>query len=311
MRAKEFLFERNYQQTQVMYQGTSDVFLRTILKQGLIVDSGNRSYTGGAEGSDEELPSLGGVYFTNQRSYAGNAARAASEKYGGRPLMIVATVTNNSGFADEDQPANTLFNTMLKKLQGQHNSFSSWIEHALANLDTGKFDKNIYNLVAEYLEVLEKIVAENPELNPATAKDWTDRQIRERLLIKRQELKDILAKISQATRPKDTKHYYSLASAPQKIQTGQTQSTISTGGNATVNVRITRNIGYRGKTRIILIYDMYTNKIYYSAPELGYKINPDFLSGYKRDLDPSDSFNTIPKSHDPRRGSITQNLYKK
>lgn len=161
--------------------------------------------------------------------------------------------------------------------------------------------------MAEYFEVFENLIRQNPDLNPATAKDYNDKQLRERKLMKSQELKDVLAKISKAIRPRNTQRPEFASDKIEKIQTGQTQSTFSYPNNQDVNVRITRNIGYSGKTRIILIYDLFSSQVYYQAPELGYKLDPRFFYNQKNRYESPNIYNTVPKGHDPRRGIITHN----
>ena len=72
----ETLLERRFQPTTLMYHGTSSVFLRSILKNGLDPNPKQKSWdVGGA------MPSLGGVYMApNNARSTRNAAKEAVEK---------------------------------------------------------------------------------------------------------------------------------------------------------------------------------------------------------------------------------------
>lgn len=284
MRAYEFLIERNYQQTDVLYHGTSDVFLRTILKQGLIVNPNQRNLVGG-EDESLQLRQQQGVYFTNDQPYAKMAAQSASEKFGGRPIIIVINRTRNYGVAGREAESK-LLDIGLRVRQFQGYGDDNYVQTALKSLPRGKYGQNIMQYVQEYFEILFNMLDSNPDLDPATTNDWNEKNIRKRKLINTPELFGMLEKISAEARP-DTS------------EQGDTNREL-------VNIRILNNIGYSGKTRIILIYDLLTNKVYYQAPDLGYKLNPEFF--IYPDKWAQDEISNLPRSHDPRRGIITQNL---
>ena len=279
-----------------MHHGTSDVFLRSILKSGLKFDSGFRSWTGGAQGSDAELPSLGGVYFTDTMRTAKQAARAAASKWGGRPMIVDVFVTANYGYADEDLPAGEMMSTTLEwirdRRQGRDDRPDSYyIQKIFRNMPSGRFDKNIYNHTMGYIAVLVKLLKEKPELDPLNATDFNNMELRKRMLAKEPELKAALEKVSKSTRPR---------SIPEPSYPGEPNPNAPE-----ANVRIERDIGFKGTTRIISIWDLYTTKILYQAPNMPLtpevKAQLDFYGKY-----PS----KYPAGHNPIIGQITDNSWR-
>jgi|688.fasta_scaffold01844_32 hypothetical protein len=301
MRAQDFLAEWKKQYRHMMH-GTSDAFLRGILKQGLKFDSGFRSWTGGAEGSNAELPSLGGVYFTDKFSTAKKAARAAASKHGGRPIIIDVFVTANYGYADEDLPAAVMMDTTLEwikdRRQGRNDRPDSWYtQQIFQKMPSGRFDKNIYNNTMEYVRVLQKILKEKPELDPLTATDYYNKELRKRMLVKEPELKAALEKVSKSTRPR------SIPKAPEYPG----QSTLPKPDEA--NVRIERDIGFSGTTRIISIYDMETGRLLFKEPNTQLQPETQRIIADIQHFGPSQT-PKYPTGHEPWNGKITDNRYK-
>jgi len=298
MRATEFITEWKKQYRHMMH-GTSDAFLRGILKQGLKFNSGFRSWTGGAEGSAAELPSLGGVYFTDKFKTARSAAIAAAKTHGGRPIIVDVFVTANYGYADEDLPAAVIMDTTLEwikdRRQGRDDRSDSWyIQQIFRDMPSGRFDKNIYNNTMEYVQVLQKILKEKPELDPLTATDYYNKELRRRMLMKEPELKAALEKVSKSTRPK---------SIPEPEYPGDPRP------NKEANVRIERDIGFRGTTRIIAIFDMLTGKILYKEPNTPLQPETKYTIADVQHFGPSLT-PKYPVGHEPWLGKITDNRYK-
>jgi len=299
MRATEFITEWKKQYRHMMH-GTSDAFLRGILKQGLKFDSGFRSWTGGAEGSAAELPSLGGVYFTDKFRTAQSAARAAAGKHGGRPIIVDVFVTANYGYADEDLPAAVMMDTTLEwirdRRQGRSDrSDSDYIQQIFRGMPSGRFDKNIYNSTMEYVQVLQKLLTEKPELDPLTATDYNNKELRRRMLMKAPELKSALEKVSKSTRPK---------SIPEPSYPGDSNPT-----SKEANVRIERDIGFGGTTRIIAIFDILTGKILYKEPNTPLQPETQKIIANIQHFGPSQT-PKYPAGHEPWNGKITDNRYK-
>lgn len=139
------LVERRQQQTKLMYHGTSDVFLRSIMKQGLMADPPKRTYSG-----DEDDPgpagyeTLGGVYITDDNGKAQNAARDATDKFGGSPMIITVQYVIGSGNLDEDHVTGILGLLLRQSIEdfyeeqerGQHEEYGSFTEWESDNRET-------------------------------------------------------------------------------------------------------------------------------------------------------------------------------
>jgi hypothetical protein len=93
------LDERRIQNTEIVYHGTSDRFLRGILKQGLMANPPERTYSPGYDPGHE---TFGGVYVANGRWAAKNAANAAVDRFGGDGIILVIQYVQGSGNLDED-----------------------------------------------------------------------------------------------------------------------------------------------------------------------------------------------------------------
>lgn len=78
--------ERRIQNTEIMYHGTTDKYLRSILKQGLLANPPVRTYSG-VDDMEDGYKTFGGVYLANNKRKAISAARDAVFKFGGQPLL--------------------------------------------------------------------------------------------------------------------------------------------------------------------------------------------------------------------------------
>ena len=98
------LIERLQDRRRLAFHGTSSVFARTILKQGLIPHP-KRAVFGPEHAGTATAPSLAaypGVYLTFHLPKAQTAAKVAVKKFGGNPLLIAAMVEPRSTLPDED-----------------------------------------------------------------------------------------------------------------------------------------------------------------------------------------------------------------
>lgn len=96
------LFESR--QPRLMYHGTSSVFLRTILKQGIVPDPRQKRWaTDDAESAHSfSRISLPGSYWTSNLMTARSSASNTIQKFGGDELMVIAQIAEQSAYADED-----------------------------------------------------------------------------------------------------------------------------------------------------------------------------------------------------------------
>ena len=80
----------------IAYHGTSSIFLPSIMKYGLLPNPGDKVWNTGY------LESYGGVYLTNSKDRADNAADDAVDAVDGRRMLITVQLTLPSAKMDED-----------------------------------------------------------------------------------------------------------------------------------------------------------------------------------------------------------------
>lgn len=247
MRINEILSERRIQDTVIMYHGTSSVFLRSILKHGLLPNPGQTSWDSGGE-----LPSLGGVYMAPGTRTAWQAGQGAVEKYGGEIIIIEIQSVYLSGTPDEDQ----VFDYILELVyQGHKRNYSApddpktIFNSAILRLKKSftlnqqAVDK-IKNFIQVAIQVANKLnLPKDLGLSDASKKLQMQPEVRSLML-------DILNSL-KVIYNKDGRYHTPIR-----------------------NVRITRPIGFRGKTRIIKIYNYKTKEVYYSDPSISNEPQP-------------------------------------
>jgi ribosomal protein L13 len=247
MRINEILSERRIQDTAIMYHGTSSVFLRSILKQGLLPNPGQTSWDGGGE-----MISLGGVYMAPQTRTALKAGQGAVEKHGGEIIIIEIQSVYLSGTPDEDQVFDHILELVYQGYRRNYaapddpktifNSAILRLKHSFT-LNQQAVDK-IKNFIQVAIQVANKLnLPKDLGLSDASKKLVVQPEIRALML-------DILNSLKVVYK-KDSK--YDIYNR---------------------NVRITRPIGFRGKTRIIKIYNYNTKEVYYSDPSISNEPQP-------------------------------------
>ena len=99
-----------------MYHGTSDAFLRSILKQGILPVPPGKVWDEDPDSSAymASRASLEGSYWTSNLMTASSAAWNTAKKFPGNKLFVIANIAEQSAFADED-------------------SINSWIDYAFAD----------------------------------------------------------------------------------------------------------------------------------------------------------------------------------
>lgn len=85
----------------LMFHGTSDARLDSILKNGLRHDVGLK-LSAALGGDDDHLVSLAGVYFAATPRHAEHYAVKAAEKWGGEPMLVSAVIPALASHPDED-----------------------------------------------------------------------------------------------------------------------------------------------------------------------------------------------------------------
>ena len=103
MRVHELL-EAQFRQPHVMFHGTSTVFLRTILSQGIVPNPKQRRWDTDHHNNVSTFSriSLPGSYWTSNLLTATGAAHNTKTKFGGEELLVIAQIAEQSAYADED-----------------------------------------------------------------------------------------------------------------------------------------------------------------------------------------------------------------
>ena len=105
MKISDILLEANRQRnTRTMYHGTCSVFLKSILKNGLLANPPKRVYSSEEDAHYEKgqasFPNA--VYLTSNLDFAKEAAYWAEVKFGGHPIIVMVRYVKNSSQMDED-----------------------------------------------------------------------------------------------------------------------------------------------------------------------------------------------------------------
>ena len=114
MKILEITESLRQRRTRIMYHGTSSVFLKSILKHGLIANPPKRAYSGNKThdlGHMPYLASFHGVYL-GEDWQAIEAAEFAVNKFGGYPIIVGVQIVIGSNHADEDDFTNILLNAI-------------------------------------------------------------------------------------------------------------------------------------------------------------------------------------------------------
>ena len=128
MRFHEIVAEKKTQRVVTVYHGTSSKNVRNILKLGLVANPKNKTYDGGLE-------SMGGVYSTASKTYALDMGAVASEKNDSEHIALVTMqfVTGSAGI-DEDMVGeilkSTLYSDEVEEVLDYNLRLSSWSNSA-------------------------------------------------------------------------------------------------------------------------------------------------------------------------------------
>lgn len=259
------LEEKKKKQTAIMYHGTSDVFLKSILKNGLLANPPKQTYSG-----DEDNPfgasvrTFGGVYFTSSRKYAETIAEDAVEAHGGNPLIVTLQIVLGSMDIDEDLINNPLSKAIVnyylyvaEKAPDQSENISLFVADYIDNnenefkrivssdiiddlSDYGKIGYTVKSLVYQLCDLFLKIMNRAGDLELSFLFNEPLEFLRDE-----PEFEEIVSKIMNNVFSKQT--------------SGQTA------------YRVTNDIGFRGKNKILkieTISGLDDRKINYIHPEL-------------------------------------------
>lgn len=243
------LTERKLQRTQIMYHGTSSTHMRGIIKYGLQANPPKRTYGGDPDDPQNTTgyETFGGVYLSTSKSKTLLAADDAISKFGGEPIIVVVRVVQGSANIDEDFFTQTIgqdlywvmdeFYSKQRKEPEFYEQWESFTDYEQDNRDVvlndlmdsatmhfsrlGKFNKRFESTLRKTFEwVLDHVEEEYIYTNnmmPIARHDPTFVSLIEELM-----------RSIRIEKDRDQKTY---------------------------NVQITRDIGFRGKNKIIRIED--------------------------------------------------------
>lgn len=131
-RMDQDITERRIQNTEIMYHGTTDKHLRSILKQGLLANPPKRTWSG-EDDMETGYETFGGVYLANTRRKALAAAMDAVSKFGGNAILVIVQYVQGSGNMDEDMFTNVIS-------QDVYNAMIAYEEQVEDNPESSKWD---------------------------------------------------------------------------------------------------------------------------------------------------------------------------
>jgi hypothetical protein len=264
MRYNEIV-ERRQQRTELMYHGTSSNLVRSILKNGLLANPPKKTYDVDTFGAS--TASMGGVYVTPDRSYAEQIAGEAVETHGGKPAMVTIQYVRGSADVDEDNVVAALSqaaSTVMRRLSNKAPGFSA----------QNDFDIN------------EDAMSRYQDLSYPQEGWATDEMIRNKKTYAQEIAKEAVKELSKITKPRraaydilvemsysllretaqeqdvrdrwNTLRYgaYDIVRQTMEEPLGRLMRQISpdlVGDNGSTPRRITRDVKFSGKTKIVKI----------------------------------------------------------
>jgi len=153
---------------EIMYHGTSTVFLKEILSQGMNPNPKKKMWD--EEGTDNKgrtrdkdfsgwsqtrsLESLQGTYFTGNAGTASLSAQNTSQKFGGNRLYIVAQIETRtqSVLPDEDDIASSVLDIFRGSWVGD--PIGRWYVDRVVGLDTGYWEDRYQNMWDKFTKSL-------------------------------------------------------------------------------------------------------------------------------------------------------------
>lgn len=214
MRIDEIFIEGRPGRQQVtrLYHGTTSKYLASIKKQGLQPDQPAVGFGFSEPGSE----SLGGVYLTANRQTAEEAATEVANRHGGAPIVVTVQYVLGSGGADEDSVRFILLG-------------------AVDNANNAK----------DYARIATKAINAEEQMQVPQGDLWYLERYYERALeIMSNADADEVWQVDELIF-EDPEIRKILANIIQKIRMGKSNLGIFS------NIRVTRPITFRGKTKII------------------------------------------------------------
>lgn len=267
MRYNEIV-ERRQQRTEIMYHGTSSNLVRSILKNGLLANPPKKTYDVDTFGAS--TASMGGVYVTPDRSYAERISAEAVETHGGKPAMVTIQYVRGSADVDEDDVVAALSqaaSTVMRRLSTKApNATPDWLprdfgvkEDAMARYQDLSYpqegwatDEMIRNKKTYAEEIAKEAIKE-------LSKKTKPRQAAYNILVEM--AFSLLRETAQEQDVRDrwnTLRYgaYEIVRQTMEEPLGKLMRQVSpdlVGDNGSTPRRITRDVKFSGKTKIVKI----------------------------------------------------------
>lgn len=258
MKYSEILNERDQRTTRVMYHGTTTTNLRSILKNGLLANPPKMTYSRDSDIESSGYDSFGGVYATSDINTAKDAAYTSTRVHGGKPIIITLSYVVNSGGVDEDDITNTMM-TLVDEFYGDQ-TLDDFRELLSQNFNTIRT-----NLVTAFFNLDKRSYKRFKHTGkPQPSFKFTNAG-RDALV---EYVTYILRHLSSATSDINSLENYISYEMLEEIRhipeyDALCRKVLSTVGSVSMHtVRVSRNIGYRGKTRILKIKGM-DGTVYY------------------------------------------------
>ena len=255
----EILLERSRRKTGIMYHGTSSVYLDSILSNGLLSNPPRATYSRDTNMDDPAYDTFsGGVYLTNKFDNAVDNAEDSTKIHGGSPIVVVVQYVVGSEQVDEDDI------TSLIKLGFSGVLDSSTITTGVLTRDDflklldmpGNF-RNARNNFIRYISGHRAFRRVSNRAVTSTLGNMFDYVVD---FVRNLNKGDIrINSIMQTYFLNMVRHKSRFEGLMRELMREMSPS-----GSGTV--RIARDIGYRGKTRILRIVDGHdSGRVYYES----------------------------------------------
>ena len=152
------LVEAKFRKPHIMYHGTSTKFLRSILKNGIQPKPKEKTWADDPQQVIQSFSraSLEGSYWSGNLMTATSSASNTRRKYGGNDLLVIAQISEQSAYADEDlinfALLQSLNNTVADTHPGIRRDFHMILGHDL--YDESKNKERVQKIFRDHLHEL-------------------------------------------------------------------------------------------------------------------------------------------------------------
>jgi hypothetical protein len=253
------LFETRMQRTQLMYHGTSSNLVPSILKFGLVANPPRRTYSRDTDVEQQGYDSYGGVYLSKNIDLAKDAAYTAVKAHGGDAVMITVQYVLTSGTIDEDEITALFLSALIHEFESY--SVESMAGQIKQHRPT--IERDLLNLIVNYK------TRSMMNYHPTGEIKFTPDAVAQFKTIISTAL-DALISAAEDTPNTESSYYIEYYLLPKlRYNTVYDHAMMQLfkllrSRNPTT-VRVTRNIGFKGKTRILSIQNLETKQILYGA----------------------------------------------